>query len=548
VEAADASVTEPARTAPGPDSGAAALDRAFPVVRALELIDAWQREPTEERRQAVAEALRRIVEVGGARGAVLEITAPPLPHLELAVGSLAEMASTTGASDGARGPDAEFLLGGDGGHGPLGRLLLQAPGAEGEALARALSLAVDAAWSRAVVHGRAERLEALEAATRAIAGELDVDRVLQVIVDRLRELVRARYAALGITDGRGLIERFVTSGISAEARAAIGAPPRGHGLLGLIVREARTLRATDIADHPASSGFPPHHPPMTSFLGAPVLLKGRSIGNLYLTDKQGGQSFTEEDERLVETFAIHAGIAIENARLHDLVQRIAIVEERERIGKDLHDGIIQSIYAVGLSLEDVPDLLEDDREEAVARVDRSIDALNLVISDIRSYILRLRPDLGREEDVLEALARLAEDFRMHAMVELEVDLEGGGAAARALAPDRRSDLLFIAREAISNVSRHAAASLAGLTLTATEEFLTMEVWDNGRGFVPEEQTGPDALGRHQGLQNMRDRAVGMGGTFRILSGSTVGTRIIVTVPASPDPALAAFRPNGTGDH
>jgi signal transduction histidine kinase len=524
------------------------VGRIFPVVRVLELLDAWQRDPAATRRADLEDALLEVVRVGGARGAVLEIDAPPLPDLRLSVGSLAGIAADDPAvaSDGAT--STAFLLAGDASHGSLGRLLLDAPGPEGEALATALSLAVEAAWARAAVHGRAERLEALEAATRAISAELDIDRVLQLIVDRVRDLVGARYAALGIVSGRDHMERFITSGISPEERAAIGPPPKGHGLLGLIVREGTTVRARDIGRHPASHGFPPNHPPMTTFLGAPVLLKGRSVGNLYLTDKLAGGGFTIEDERLVEMFGLHAGIAIENARLHDQVQRFAIVEERERIGKDLHDGIIQAIYAVGLSLEDVPDLLEDDRQEAVARIDRAIDALNLVIADIRSYILRLRPALDREEDVVEAMARLAEDFRMYAMVHLDVDLDTGGDMARALPPDRRSDLLFIVREAISNVARHSGATQALLSLRAIDSWLELVISDNGRGFEPEAQLGPDALGRHQGLTNMHDRAVGMGGRFEIRSRMGQGARIIVTVPASPEPPSADRRSTGTGEH
>ena len=193
--------------------------------------------------------------------------------------------------------------------------------------------------------GLAERLAALDAASRAVAAELDIDRVLTVIVERVQELVGARYAALGIADGAGRMERFITTGITPEERAAIGPVPEGHGLLGLLIMEGRSIRADDISKHPASVGFPPNHPPMTSFLGVPVRVKGESVGNLYLTDKAHGEPFTEDDERLVEMFAVHAGIAIENARLHDQVQRFAIVEERERIGKDLHDGIIQAIYA-----------------------------------------------------------------------------------------------------------------------------------------------------------------------------------------------------------
>ena len=200
-----------------------------------------------------------------------------------------------------------------------------------------------------------------------IAGVLTVEDVLQLIVDRVRALVGSRYAALGIlADDRRRIERFITSGITSEQRRLLGDPPQGHGLLGLIITEGRSLRIPDIASHPASYGFPPNHPPMTSLLGVPVRLKNRTIGNLYLTDKLGATEFGEDDQRLVELFALHAGIAIENARLHEAVQHLAVVDERERIGKDLHDGIIQTLYAISLSLEDVPDVMTEDAAEAAA--------------------------------------------------------------------------------------------------------------------------------------------------------------------------------------
>jgi signal transduction histidine kinase len=410
-------------------------------------------------------------------------------------------------------------------------------------------MALDAAWSRAVVHGRAERLAALETATRAVVAELDIDRVLQVIVDRARGLVGARFSALGIVDGHGRIERFLTSGISPEGRAAIGHVPVGLGLLGTIIREGRTVRTEDIARHPAHYGFPPNHPQMTSFLGAPILVQGRSVGNLYLADKDGGSPFSEDDARLVEMFAMHAGIAIENARLHEQVQRLAIVDERERIGKDLHDGIIQSIYAVGLSLEDVPELVDADegREEAIARVDRAIDALNLVIADIRSYILRLRPPVDGDEDPVEALARQGEELGMHAMIDLETDLDRGATTLRAMPPDRRSDILFIVREALSNVARHSSATRASIVLHREGGSLMLSVEDNGRGFDPDLVSGPDALGRHQGLGNMRSRAVGLGGTFAIERPDGSGTRIIVRVPATSNAVPGEQTPSGPGD-
>jgi two-component system, NarL family, sensor histidine kinase DevS len=530
-------MTSPARTA-------SALHEPFPLASTLETFEQWQRDPTPDRLADLSARLEGVLQVVGARGAILEVCAPPLATMVVGAGSLAKV-----PPEDARDSLAVFTLGSHEGHQVLGRLFLDGPPATRDAVARGLELVVDAAWSRAEVHGRAERLEALEAATRAVAAELDIDRVLAVIVDRVRVLVGARFAALGIADGHGRIERFITSGISPEGRAAIGSVPRGHGLLGVIIREGETVRADDISRDPRRHGFPPHHPVMRSFLGAPVMVKGRSVGNLYLADKPGDEPFTDDDARLVEMFAVHAGIAIENARLHDLVQRLAVVEERERIGKDLHDGIIQAIYAVGLSLEDVPELVEDEdgRQDAIARVDRAIDALNLVIADIRSYILRLRPSMAGPEDPVEALARLGEELRMHAVIDLDVDLDGGAGLLRALPPDRRSDILFIAREALSNVARHSGATRTALVLAEDDGELVLCVEDNGRGFDPERVPGPDAFGRHQGLGNMRDRAVGMGGTFAVERPDGSGARIIVRVPASSGAGTSERPPVATGE-
>ncbi len=515
---------------------------AFPFVRALEALERWHKAPSTAARDEVALALEGVLGAVGARGAILEVSAAPLPELQVGSGTLARIPPAE-----EREGLATFALGSDSPHGTRGRLILDAPAGAVEAVVRTMGVALDAAWSRAEVYARAERLSSLETASRAVAAELDIDRVLTVIVERVRDLVGAEYAALGIADGRGRIERFITSGVTPELRGQIGSVPHGMGLLGRIIREGRTLRVDDILKDPTAYGFPASHPIMRSFLGAPVVVKGRSVGNLYLTDKRGGLPFTDDDERLVEMFAVHAGIAIENARLHDLVQRLAVVEERERIGKDLHDGIIQAIYAVGLSLEDVPELVEDQagHAEAVARVDRAIDALNLVIADIRSYILRLRPTLGGEEDPVESLARLGEELGMNAMIDLDVDLEGGADILRALPPDRSSDLLFIAREALSNVARHSGATRTSVVLAPEDDDLVLCVEDNGRGFDPALHGGPDHLGRHQGLGNMRDRAVGMGGSFAIERPNGTGTRIIVRVPASPNVASGSVPPSGS---
>ena len=370
-------------------------------------------------------------------------------------------------------------------------------------------------------------IDALDVATRAIAGELDLDRVLQVIVDSVRELVHARYAALGIVDASGRIERFITSGISAEERELIGAPPRGHGLLGLIIRESRAYRIPDISKHPDAYGFPAHHPPMRSFLGLPVRSGGVSIGNFYLTDKEGEAEFSEQDQRLVEMFALHAGIAIQNARLHSRVQRLAVIDERIRIGRDLHDGIIQGIYAVALSLEDVPDLMTEDPAEANARVDRAIDRLNSAIGDIRTFIVGLGADAAAAS-IGSRLAGLADELLLTsgARMALDLDLADVAEIDARLSIDAATQLLQIAREALSNAIRHSGAPRARLSLRAQNAAAVLSVEDNGQGF---DTTIPPGRG-HLGLVNMRDRTISVGGAIDISSRIGGGTRIIVRLP------------------
>ncbi|HLA16036.1 MAG TPA: GAF domain-containing sensor histidine kinase [Candidatus Limnocylindrales bacterium] len=370
-------------------------------------------------------------------------------------------------------------------------------------------------------------IDALDVATRAIAGELDLDRVLQVIVDSVRELVHARYAALGIVDASGRIERFITSGISAEERELIGAPPRGHGLLGLIIRESRAYRIPDISKHPDAYGFPAHHPPMGSFLGLPVRSGGTSIGNFYLTDKEGEAEFSEQDQRLVEMFALHAGIAIQNARLHSRVQRLAVIDERIRIGRDLHDGIIQGIYAVALSLEDVPDLMTEDPAEANARVDRAIDRLNSAIGDIRTFIVGLGADAAAAS-IGSRLAGLADELLLTsgARMALDLDLADVAEIDARLSIDAATQLLQIAREALSNAIRHSGAPRARLSLRAQDAEAVLSVEDNGQGF---DTTIPPGRG-HLGLVNMRDRTISVGGAIDISSRIGGGTRIIVRLP------------------
>jgi signal transduction histidine kinase len=182
-----------------------------------------------------------------------------------------------------------------------------------------------------------DRLRVLVDSGIALSSELSLEALLQRIVETAAELTGARYAALGVIDKSGqALERFLTTGIDAETHAAIGDVPRGRGILGVLIREARPLRLHDIADDPRSVGFPRNHPPMRTFLGVPIVLRGVAYGNLYLTEKQGGADFTRDDEELTQLLAAQAAVAIENARLYESSTRwLRQLESINEIGNAL---------------------------------------------------------------------------------------------------------------------------------------------------------------------------------------------------------------------
>jgi signal transduction histidine kinase len=167
-----------------------------------------------------------------------------------------------------------------------------------------------------------ERLRALLAAGLAVSSELSLEGLLHRLVETAAELTGARYAALGVIDASGSeLERFLTHGVDTDTRAEIGALPRGRGILGVLIREATPLRLHDLAQDPRAVGFPPGHPPMRTFLGVPILLRGVAYGNLYLTEKKGGEDFSAEDQELATLLAGQAAVAIENARLYEASTR-----------------------------------------------------------------------------------------------------------------------------------------------------------------------------------------------------------------------------------
>ena len=361
-----------------------------------------------------------------------------------------------------------------------------------------------------------------------LASELSLDVVLQRIVELAVDLTGARYGALGVLapDGRS-IQDFITVGITPQERAALGDPPVGHGLLGALIYEAEPLRIPDIGADPRSVGFPPNHPPMTSLLGVRISGRGTVFGNIYLTDKRGAEMFDEEDERVLVVLATQAAVAVENARLYDEterkgreLQRLQVLEERERIGKELHDGVIQSLFAVGMSLQGLASSTTD--AEVVQRLEGAVEDVDHAIRDLRNYIFGLRPGILADRQLDQALTEMASEFDARTGILTVVALDGEAASVLA---SRAGDVVQLAREALSNVSRHAEATTCRVSLLRGDGGLVLEIDDDGRGFDIETTTWG------MGLRNLRERAESLGGMLQVESTPGEGTTVRATLPA-----------------
>jgi signal transduction histidine kinase len=361
-----------------------------------------------------------------------------------------------------------------------------------------------------------------------LASERSLEAVLQRIVELAVELTGARYGALGVLTPDGeAIEEFVTVGITPEERAAIGDPPVGHGLLGELIRDPRPMRIADITADPRSVGFPPHHPPMTSLLGAPVRGRGTIFGNIYLTDKEGAEVFDDEDERVLVVLATQAAVAVENARLTEEtqqrgreLQRLQVLEERERIGKELHDGVIQSLFAVGMNLQAMAAASDDD--EQTRRLERAVDDVDRAIRDLRNYIFGLRPGILADRQLDQAIKELASEFEVRSGVLTVVEVDAESAAVLA---SRAGDVVQLVRESLSNIRRHGAATTCRVSLGRGETGFLLEVDDDGRGF----DVAMTSWG--MGLRNLRERVESMGGALEIRSTPGEGTTVRASLPS-----------------
>lgn len=369
-----------------------------------------------------------------------------------------------------------------------------------------------------------ERLIALHQASLELVQDVSLEHLLQRIVETACEQVDARYAALGVLDEAGKLTQFITVGMSDQEMSRIAHPPVGLGLIGELMHSKETLRLPILQEHPHSVGFPEHHPKMNSLLGVPIRAGEKQFGQIYLTEKDGAPEFSADDERIIQMLAGYAAAAIQNARLYENARKLAVMEERERIGMDLHDGVIQSIYGVGLMLENISHLLIEQPQRAQLHLEQTIGDLNSVIRDIRSYILDLRPRQMGTDSLLQSIEQLALEFRAHTLNSATVD--GSNANLDGLQPAQSMVLFHICQEALSNTAKHAKATHVSISIWTTPDRVLMEIRDNGRGFDMEKMN--QSIGH--GLANMQTRAHSVGGDADISSSIGDGTTILVWIP------------------
>ena len=357
-------------------------------------------------------------------------------------------------------------------------------------------------------------------AVLTIGSELDVGEALQRIAEAATDLVDARYGALGVLDRTGThLAQFITVGIDEDGRRVIGTLPSGHGILGLLIVDPKPLRLPDLREHPDSYGFPANHPPMQSFLGVPILVRGTIFGNLYLCDKQGAEVFTDIDEELVTSLAVAAGVAIENARLHARVGELAMFEDRERIARDLHDTVIQRLFATGLSLQATISLVDEQR--VVDRLETVIRDIDETAREIRSAIFELHTARLPGRSVRPAIIDLCSETERSMGFEPTVRFDG---PIDSSLDDIVSDhLLAAVREMLSNVTRHAKASHVSVSIRAHDCWLNAAVSDNGIGIA-------DVVVAGRGLENLQVRARALGGDSNVSMQPGGGTLATWNIP------------------
>lgn len=366
---------------------------------------------------------------------------------------------------------------------------------------------------------RDEVLQAVSSAVLAVTRHLSVREVLQVIVRSAQRLLDARYAALGVPDDDGSFAEFVAEGVTDKQWEAIGPLPRQHGMLGAMLREGAPVRLPDLREDPRFEYWPKAHPVIKDFLGVPITGGDEVLGIIFLANKRSAGGFTAEDQDLLTLFAAHAAIAMTNARLYERGRELAMLEERNRVARELHDAVTQKLFSLRLTAQAASALLVADPARAAAELERVQRLAGEALAELRAVIVELRPaELDRHG--------LAETLRKH--VHLLDRLHGSRVVFEAgelppLGSAVEVALFRVAQEALHNALRHSGAGRVSVRLSYRDDGrLTLAVEDDGSGFEPGGSRG-------LGLVSMKERAESVGGVMTVVTAPGEGTTVSVEV-------------------
>ena len=369
-------------------------------------------------------------------------------------------------------------------------------------------------------------LRTISDAVLAITAEPRVDRALRHLVEAARTLAGARYAAVGVPDeqGDGFAE-FIYTGMSDELVEKIGPLPRRHGLLAAMLKQSDPMRTTDIRKDPRFEWWPEAHPRMSSFLGVPIIYKGDVVGAFYLTDKIGAREFTAEDQETIELLAAHAAVAIETTRLYGRSRELSVVEERNRLARELHDSVTQTLFSMSLRAEAALQMLDTDPARAKAEVESLRDLSRAAVQEMRSLVFELRPPDLEAEGLAETLRKHVDVVRR--VAHNDITYSADGYERRPVEVER--EVLRIAQEALNNAVKHSEAVHIAVALAGDAVALRLEVTDDGGGFDPAD---PQIRAKRLGITSMEERADELGGYLMIDSRPGGPTSVRLEVPGA----------------
>ncbi|GAB4521831.1 MAG: two-component system sensor histidine kinase [Anaerolineales bacterium] len=360
----------------------------------------------------------------------------------------------------------------------------------------------------------------------ALAGSLELEQILEQTLQRVMDYLHVEAGEIWLCEENETCLRLALhKGEAASAFWSRDVFRIDEGFIGLVAGKKQILTSDNLADDSRYLRTAVVEAGFRSMVGIPLIAQqGKVVGVVGLVSRQP-QAFREREISLLRSIGVWAGTAIENAWLHRRARQIAVLEERERIGMDLHDGIIQSIYAVGLVLDYARMSLHEDPTQALEKINQAVNGLNRAIRDIRAYILDLRPRQFREDEtIVRGVQRLADEFRANSTTTLTLSLPEQSfddlPTANAIA------LFHICQEALANIAKHAQAGSATLTLWGTSERVLLEISDDGRGFDLARMS--TTLGH--GLSNMHRRARRVGGDVEMTSEPGEGTTVLAWVP------------------